>query len=164
MNLFFEEDGSFKAGTVLSQAGNAYQVQLPTGRRTKIKASHSFFEFEQPAPADLVTRAQAMVPDSIPPSCGRLRPRVSSRTRTLPLTTGAARPALLKRLPFSGRFMAIPSTSTERAAAATAAPPRTSFRRHSRHLRRSAVWRSNARPGRPRWWRERFPTSSAATP
>ena len=57
MNLFFEEDGSFKAGTVLSQAGNAYQVQLPTGRRTKIKASHSFFEFEQPAPADLVTRA-----------------------------------------------------------------------------------------------------------
>ena len=47
MNIFFEEDGSFKAGTVLSQAGNAYQVQLPTGRRTKIKASHSFFEFEQ---------------------------------------------------------------------------------------------------------------------
>ena len=66
MNLFFEEDGSFKAGTVLSQAGNAYQVQLPTGRRTKIKASHSFFEFEQPAPADLVTRAQAMVPELDP--------------------------------------------------------------------------------------------------
>lgn len=66
MNLFFEEDGSFKAGTVLSQAGNAYQVQLPMGRRTKIKASHSFFEFEQPAPADLVTRAQAMVPELDP--------------------------------------------------------------------------------------------------
>ena len=66
MNLFFEEDGSFKAGTVLSQAGNAYQVQLPTGRRTKIKASHSFFEFEQPAPADLVIRAQAMVPELDP--------------------------------------------------------------------------------------------------
>ena len=108
MNLFFEEDGSFKAGTVLSQAGNAYQVQLPTGRRTKIKASHSFFEFEQPAPADLVTRAQAMVPE--------------------------LDPAFLWEVAPEGE------------------------------LRRSAVWRSNARPGRPRWWRERFPTSSAATP
>lgn len=66
MHLFFEEDGSFKAGTVLAQAGNAYQVQLTTGRRTKIKASHSFFSFEQPSPAELVERAQAMVPELDP--------------------------------------------------------------------------------------------------
>ena len=66
MHLFFEEDGSFKAGSILSQVGNAYQVQLPTGRRTKIKVSHSFFTFEQPSPADLVTRAQAMVPELDP--------------------------------------------------------------------------------------------------
>ena len=66
MHLFFEEDGSFKAGDVLSQAGNAYQVQLPTGRRTKIKVSHSFFTFEGPSAADLVSRAQAMVPDLDP--------------------------------------------------------------------------------------------------
>ena len=66
MHLFFEEDGSFKAGTVLTQAGNAYQVQLTTGRRTKIKASHSFFSFEQPSPAELVERAQAMVPELDP--------------------------------------------------------------------------------------------------
>ena len=66
MHLFFEEDGSFKAGSILSQVGNAYQVQLPTGRRTKIKVPHSFFTFEQPSPADLVTRAQAMVPELDP--------------------------------------------------------------------------------------------------
>lgn len=66
MHLFFEEDGSFKAGSILSQVGNAYQVQLPTGRRTKIKVSHSFFTFEQPSPADLVTHAQAMVPELDP--------------------------------------------------------------------------------------------------
>lgn len=66
MYLFFEEDGSFKAGTILSQAGNAYQVELTTGRRTKIKASHSFFSFESPSAADLVTRAQAMAPELEP--------------------------------------------------------------------------------------------------
>jgi exoribonuclease II len=60
MNLFFEEDGAFKAGTVLAQAGTAYQVELPTGRRTKVKANRSFFTFESPAPAALIERAQAM--------------------------------------------------------------------------------------------------------
>lgn len=28
MNLFFEESGDFKAGAVLSQQGEAYQVEL----------------------------------------------------------------------------------------------------------------------------------------
>ena len=57
MNLYFEEDGAFKAGTVLQQTGNAYQVELTTGRRTKIKASHVFFSFESPSPAALLTSA-----------------------------------------------------------------------------------------------------------
>ncbi len=57
MNLYFEEDGAFKAGTVLTQTGNAYQVELTTGRRTKIKASHVFFSFESPSAAALMTAA-----------------------------------------------------------------------------------------------------------
>ena len=32
MNLFFEESGDFKAGTVLSQQGVAYQVETTTGK------------------------------------------------------------------------------------------------------------------------------------
>ncbi len=59
-NLYFEEDGSFKAGTALSQTGNAYQVELTTGRRTKIKSSHVFFTFESPSAADLIAR----IPDA----------------------------------------------------------------------------------------------------
>lgn len=63
MYLFFEEDGTFKTGTILSQNGNAYQVELTTGRRTKVKGGHVFFEFESPAATDLLERSQAMVPD-----------------------------------------------------------------------------------------------------
>ena len=37
MQLFFEEDGVFKAGNVMKKDGTAYQVELPTGRRTKVK-------------------------------------------------------------------------------------------------------------------------------
>lgn len=57
MNLYFEEDGAFKAGSMLSQTGNAYQIELPTGRRTKVKASHVFFSFERPAAADFLKAA-----------------------------------------------------------------------------------------------------------
>ena len=32
MNLFFEESGDFKAGAVLAQQGEAYQVETPTGK------------------------------------------------------------------------------------------------------------------------------------
>lgn len=59
MQLFFEEDGVFKAGAVLKQDGNAYQVELPTGRRTKVKGGHVLFEFESPAAAQFLEKAQA---------------------------------------------------------------------------------------------------------
>lgn len=59
MQLFFEEDGAFKAGNILKKDGNAYQIELPTGRRTKVKGGHVFFEFDGMAAADFMTRAQA---------------------------------------------------------------------------------------------------------
>ncbi len=58
MFLFFEEDGTFKVGTVLSQTGNAYQVELVTGRRTKVKGGHVFFSFETPAANQVMALAQ----------------------------------------------------------------------------------------------------------
>ena len=58
MYLYFEEDGAFKAGTVVSETGNAYQVTVTTGRRTKIKAAKVFFTFESPAPAELLEAAE----------------------------------------------------------------------------------------------------------
>ena len=59
MNLLFEEDGLFRAGTVLSGTDVSFQVELPTGKRTKVKGSHVLLRFEQPAPAQLLSRAQS---------------------------------------------------------------------------------------------------------
>lgn len=58
MHLFFEEDGAFKAGVILSQAGSAYQVELPTGKRTKVKGGHVLFTFASPAPEAFLALAQ----------------------------------------------------------------------------------------------------------
>lgn len=66
MYLFFEEDGTFKVGTVLSQNGSAYQVELLTGRRTKVKGGHVFFEFESPAASEVMTQAEQMAAEMDP--------------------------------------------------------------------------------------------------
>ena len=59
MQLFFEEDGVFKAGNVLKKDGTAYQAELPTGRRTKVKGGHVFFEFDGMSAAEFMEKAQA---------------------------------------------------------------------------------------------------------
>jgi exoribonuclease-2 len=58
MNLFFEESGDFKAGVVLSQQGEAYQVELQSGKRTKVRAKDVLLQFASPAPAELLSEAQ----------------------------------------------------------------------------------------------------------
>lgn len=57
-HLLFEEDGAFKAGTVLGGTDAAYQVELSTGKRMKVKASHVLLRFDQPAPAVLLASAR----------------------------------------------------------------------------------------------------------
>ncbi|MGV3742227.1 MAG: ribonuclease catalytic domain-containing protein [Burkholderiaceae bacterium] len=63
MNLFFEESGDLKAGTVLSQQGEAYQVELQSGKRTKVRAKDVLLQFASPDPAELLVRAQALAED-----------------------------------------------------------------------------------------------------
>ena len=60
MNLFFEESGDFKAGTVLSQQGEAYQVEMQTGKRTKVKARDVLLQFASPDPVQLMNDARAI--------------------------------------------------------------------------------------------------------
>ena len=60
MNLFFEESGDFKAGAVLSQQGEAYQVEMQTGKRTKVKARDVLLEFSSPDPAQLLSEAKSI--------------------------------------------------------------------------------------------------------
>lgn len=59
VHLLFEEDGAFKAGTALSSTDASHQVELVSGKRTKVKNSHVLLQFREPAPGALVERAQA---------------------------------------------------------------------------------------------------------
>jgi exoribonuclease-2 len=64
MNLFFEESGDFKVGSVLSQAGEAYQVEMPTGKRTKVKVKDVLLQYDKPDPAELLDAAKAIAAEA----------------------------------------------------------------------------------------------------
>ena len=59
MNVLFEEDGGFKAGTVLSDAEASLQIEMPSGKRSKIKAATVLLRFEKPGAAALLDEALA---------------------------------------------------------------------------------------------------------
>ncbi|ACC71795.1 RNB domain-containing ribonuclease [Paraburkholderia phymatum] len=63
MNVFFEESGSFKAGSVLSRQGDAFQVELPGGRRAKVRAKDVLIEFDKPTAAELMEQADVVAQD-----------------------------------------------------------------------------------------------------
>ena len=58
-HLLFDDDGAFKAGTEMTNAGTSHQVELPSGKRAKVKTSHVLLRFAEPTPAQLIERAQA---------------------------------------------------------------------------------------------------------
>ncbi|MFP5393054.1 MAG: ribonuclease catalytic domain-containing protein [Gammaproteobacteria bacterium] len=64
MNVFFEESGDFKVGSVLSQAGEAYQVEMPSGKRTKVKVKDVLVQYDKPGPAELLDSAKAIAQDA----------------------------------------------------------------------------------------------------
>jgi len=57
MHLLFDDDGSFKAGSVLAATDSSFQVETASGKRTKVRASHVLLRFEVPAPAALLQQA-----------------------------------------------------------------------------------------------------------
>lgn len=59
MHLLFDDDGSFKAGTVRAATDSSFQVETASGKRTKVRASHVLLRFESPAPAALLQQAQS---------------------------------------------------------------------------------------------------------
>ena len=60
MNLFFEESGDFKVGTVLTQQGEAFQVETLTGKRSKVRARDVLLQFDTPSPGELISRATSL--------------------------------------------------------------------------------------------------------
>ncbi|SMB21056.1 Ribonuclease II [Sterolibacterium denitrificans] len=59
MNVLFEEDGAFKAGAVLADNNTSLQVELPTGKRSKVKSANVLLRFSTPGAAELLERAES---------------------------------------------------------------------------------------------------------
>lgn len=59
MFVLYEEDGAFKAGTVLADNDATLQIENTHGKRVKLKRTHVLLEFREPAPAELLARAEA---------------------------------------------------------------------------------------------------------
>ncbi|MDP1735425.1 MAG: RNB domain-containing ribonuclease, partial [Sulfuritalea sp.] len=59
MNVLFEEDGAFRAGTVLADSVASLQIELASGKRSKVKAANVLLRFAAPAPGELLERAEA---------------------------------------------------------------------------------------------------------
>ena len=58
MHLLYEEDGQFKAGTIVTDNDSALQVDSQHGKRVKVKAINVMLRFATPMPAELMVAAQ----------------------------------------------------------------------------------------------------------
>jgi exoribonuclease-2 len=58
MNVYYEEEGGFKVGTVLADNDTSLQVEALHGKRSKVKAANVLLRFNQPSPSELMQAAQ----------------------------------------------------------------------------------------------------------
>ena len=58
MNVFFEEDGSFKVASIMTEAQGSMQIESASGKRSKVKTNHVLMRFELPL-AGFMDSAQA---------------------------------------------------------------------------------------------------------
>ena len=58
MNIFYEEDGAFKVGTILADNTTSLQVENSHGKRSKIKGGNVLLRFAQPGLAEFVAQAE----------------------------------------------------------------------------------------------------------
>lgn len=60
MNVLFEEDGSFKTATILTDNDSSLQVETATGKRVKLKAANVLLRFAAPSAGELLGKADAL--------------------------------------------------------------------------------------------------------
>ncbi|MEW6118770.1 MAG: RNB domain-containing ribonuclease [Pseudomonadota bacterium] len=60
MHVIFEEDGHFKAGTILSESEATAQVEAASGKRSKVKAANILLRFAAPSPNEVMTEAETL--------------------------------------------------------------------------------------------------------
>lgn len=63
MNVFYEEDGGFKVGTVMTSTDASLQVEAAHGKRSKIKASSVLLRFERPSLGEFMQQAETAAAD-----------------------------------------------------------------------------------------------------
>jgi exoribonuclease II len=63
MYLIFEEDGHFKAGSILSETDATAQVETASGKRSKIKAANILLRFAAPSPTEVMQQAEPLTAD-----------------------------------------------------------------------------------------------------
>jgi len=63
MNIFYEEDGAFKVGTVLTDNTTSLQVESLHGKRSKIKAANVLLRFAQPGLGEFMAQAELVAAD-----------------------------------------------------------------------------------------------------
>jgi exoribonuclease-2 len=63
MYLIFEEDGHFKAGSILSETDATAQVETASGKRSKIKTASILLRFAAPAPTEVMQQAESLTAD-----------------------------------------------------------------------------------------------------
>lgn len=66
MNVFYEEEGTFKVGAILADNTTSLQVEAPHGKRTKIKAASVLLRFDAPSPTEFMDLAQKSASDLDP--------------------------------------------------------------------------------------------------
>lgn len=66
MNVFYEEDGSFKGGTILADNNTSLQVETLHGKRSKVKANAVLLRFTTNNLAAFLQAAQAVADDIDP--------------------------------------------------------------------------------------------------
>ncbi|MCM2309424.1 MAG: RNB domain-containing ribonuclease [Sulfuritalea sp.] len=63
MNVLFEEDGAFRAGSVLADNVSSLQIELASGKRSKVKATNVLLRFAAPTAGELLERAEKQAED-----------------------------------------------------------------------------------------------------
>ncbi len=60
MFVLYEEDGTFKAGHIMTETEAAIQVESASGKRSKVKRTNCIFTFSSPAPEALFEQAEKL--------------------------------------------------------------------------------------------------------
>lgn len=63
MNILYEEDGSFKVGSIMTDNTTSLQIESLSGKRSKVKAASVMLHFTQPALSEFLARAEQIAAD-----------------------------------------------------------------------------------------------------